>query len=165
MRGLAVFIARLSGLALRLRYPNGQGIPVDLGRPRGPEGVACSGPVQPQGFSFFNEMSRLSPTPRFRLTSSHLVLFAYSLTDPSIRSVKLLGSWDNFTNEHNMERDSRRHCGQWRACHSFKESGGLKMGETYFYYVSIFFPLFMSSLTYTSLYQHEHANIHHVVSV
>ncbi|TLS23351.1 uncharacterized protein PpBr36_06731 [Pyricularia pennisetigena] len=56
------------------------------------------------------------------------------LTDPSIRSVKLFGSWDNFTNEHNMERDSRRHCGQWRACHSFKESGGLKMGETYFYY-------------------------------
>ncbi|KAH8843230.1 hypothetical protein MCOR27_001955 [Pyricularia oryzae] len=59
------------------------------------------------------------------------------LTDPSIRSVKLLGSWDNFTNEHNMERDSRRHCGQWRACHSFKESGGLKMGETYFYYYEV----------------------------
>lgn len=36
-----------------------------------------------------------------------------------------------------MERDSRRHCGQWRACHSFKESGGLRMGETYFYYYEV----------------------------
>lgn len=48
-----------------------------------------------------------------------------------------------------MERDIRRDRGQWRGCHSFKDiicdgeggyspsrDGGLKMGETYFYYVS-----------------------------
>jgi hypothetical protein len=48
-----------------------------------------------------------------------------------------------------MERDSRRDRGQWRGCHSFKDiicdgdstkmagrDGGLKMGQTYYYYVS-----------------------------
>lgn len=48
-----------------------------------------------------------------------------------------------------MERDVRRDRGQWRGCHSFKDiicdgdggsvpkrNGGLKMGQTYYYYVS-----------------------------
>jgi len=48
-----------------------------------------------------------------------------------------------------MERDIRRDRGQWRGCHSFKDitcdgsngarvnrNGGLKMGQTYYYYVS-----------------------------
>lgn len=47
-----------------------------------------------------------------------------------------------------MERDSRRDRGQWRGCYSFKDitcdgdtstvkrNGGLKMGQTYYYYVS-----------------------------
>lgn len=48
-----------------------------------------------------------------------------------------------------MERDARRDRGQWRGCHSFqdivcdglqsspeqKRSGGLRMGQTYYYYV------------------------------
>ncbi|OIW34014.1 hypothetical protein CONLIGDRAFT_569183 [Coniochaeta ligniaria NRRL 30616] len=49
-----------------------------------------------------------------------------------------------------MERDIRRDRGQWRGCHSFKDiicdgeggyspsrDGGLKMGETYFYYYEL----------------------------
>ena len=49
-----------------------------------------------------------------------------------------------------MERDIRRDRGQWRGCHSFKDiicdgddghstsrDGGLKMGQTYYYYVSV----------------------------
>ncbi|KAK9789490.1 hypothetical protein AB5N19_12587 [Seiridium cardinale] len=46
-----------------------------------------------------------------------------------------------------MERDSRRDRGQWRGCHTFqdiidvdgtqKRSGGLTMGETYFYFYEI----------------------------
>jgi len=52
-----------------------------------------------------------------------------------------------------MERDIRRDRGQWRGCYSFKDiicdgdsgsvpkrSGGLKMGQTYYYYVSIAHP-------------------------
>jgi hypothetical protein len=49
-----------------------------------------------------------------------------------------------------MERDTRRDRGQWRGCHAFKDitcdgdngsstrrDGGLKMGQTYYYYVSV----------------------------
>ncbi|KAI1878006.1 uncharacterized protein JN550_000188 [Neoarthrinium moseri] len=46
-----------------------------------------------------------------------------------------------------MERDGRRDPGQWRGCHTFQEigsgggiqkrSGGLKMGETYYYYYEV----------------------------
>lgn len=46
-----------------------------------------------------------------------------------------------------MERDSRRDRGQWRGCHTFqdmispgivqKRSGGLTMGETYYYYYEV----------------------------
>jgi hypothetical protein len=48
-----------------------------------------------------------------------------------------------------MERDSRRDRGQWKGCYTFKDitcegdagsipkrDGGLKMGHTYYYYVS-----------------------------
>ena len=47
-----------------------------------------------------------------------------------------------------MERDTRRASGQWRGCYAFegitcdgdgesrpKRTGGLKMGQTYYYYV------------------------------
>ncbi|KAI4866375.1 hypothetical protein F4820DRAFT_457581 [Hypoxylon rubiginosum] len=49
-----------------------------------------------------------------------------------------------------MERDTRRHRSQWRGCHTFndiicdgdqagnpKRSGGLKMGQTYYYYYEL----------------------------
>lgn len=61
----------------------------------------------------------------------------------------LIGSWDNFTTPYKMERDSRRDRGQWRGCYTFKDivcdgdagsilkrNGALKMGQTYYYYVS-----------------------------
>ncbi|KLU82043.1 hypothetical protein MAPG_01122 [Magnaporthiopsis poae ATCC 64411] len=35
-----------------------------------------------------------------------------------------------------MERDARRDRGQWKGCHSFK-NGGLKMGQTYYYYYEL----------------------------
>lgn len=70
-------------------------------------------------------------------------------TSSSTQSVDLVGSWDNFTKHYPMERDARRAHGQWRGCHTFediisdtegggskaKRKGGLKMGQTYYYYV------------------------------
>lgn len=62
-----------------------------------------------------------------------------------------------------MERDARRDPGQWRGCYSFKDivcdddsgaglkrNGGLKMGHTYYYYVSSYSSIPLASLlTYT----------------
>ncbi|KAK9848814.1 hypothetical protein MYU51_015367 [Penicillium brevicompactum] len=68
------------------------------------------------------------------------------ITKPEVRSVKLLGSWDNFSKKYVMERDSRVGPGHWRGCHTFTDmlgdgpdktewrTGGLKMGSTYWYY-------------------------------
>ncbi|KAK4211957.1 hypothetical protein QBC37DRAFT_203712 [Rhypophila decipiens] len=79
-------------------------------------------------------------------------LFTFMLqTHPSVNMVHLVGSWDNFSRTHAMERDSRRDAGQWRGCHSFKNitcdgdssvntprrNGGLKMGHTYYYYYEL----------------------------
>ncbi|KAK8041787.1 hypothetical protein PG993_006310, partial [Apiospora rasikravindrae] len=72
-------------------------------------------------------------------------------THQSIQSVQLFGSWDNFSNPYKMERDARRSRGQWRGCHTFrdivcdgdqsfispKRTGGLRMGQTYYYYYEI----------------------------
>ncbi|KOC10175.1 hypothetical protein AFLA70_94g002961 [Aspergillus flavus AF70] len=69
-------------------------------------------------------------------------------TNPQVKSVKLIGSWDNFTKSYPMEHDRRVGPGHWRGCHSFtsiicdgtpknmgsSRSGGLKMGGTYWYY-------------------------------
>ncbi|KAK0669696.1 hypothetical protein QBC41DRAFT_274333 [Cercophora samala] len=78
-------------------------------------------------------------------------LFTFMLqTHPSVQTVHLIGSWDNFNKPYTMERDSRRNKGQWRGCHNFediicdgdagnapKRSGGLKMGQTYYYYYEV----------------------------
>lgn len=69
-------------------------------------------------------------------------------TNPEVRSVKLLGSWDNFSKPYSMERDKRIGQGHWKGCHTFTDimgdtsgdrnqwrTGGLKMGATYWYYV------------------------------
>ncbi|KAJ5970319.1 uncharacterized protein N7479_000237 [Penicillium vulpinum] len=68
------------------------------------------------------------------------------ITKPEVRSVKLLGSWDNFSKQYVMERDMRIGPGNWRGCHTFTDiigdgpdknqwrTGGLKMGGTYWYY-------------------------------
>jgi hypothetical protein len=66
-----------------------------------------------------------------------------------VQSVHLVGSWDNFSKSYIMERDARRDRGQWKGCYAFKDivcdddfgsrqkrNGGLKMGHSYYYYVS-----------------------------
>ncbi|PSR83622.1 hypothetical protein BD289DRAFT_435620 [Coniella lustricola] len=73
-----------------------------------------------------------------------------SETHPSVQTVSLIGSWDNFSKLHTMERDSRRDWGQWRGCHTFKDivcdgdspapsrrNGGLKMGQPYYFYYEL----------------------------
>ncbi|KAH7038140.1 uncharacterized protein B0I36DRAFT_212157, partial [Microdochium trichocladiopsis] len=74
-----------------------------------------------------------------------------SETDPSVQTVTLIGSWDNFSQHYAMERDVRRDQGQWRGCHALqkqpneagfaanKRSGGgpLRMGQTYHYYYEV----------------------------
>ncbi|GFN14185.1 hypothetical protein AtubIFM55763_003128 [Aspergillus tubingensis] len=81
------------------------------------------------------------------MASTTLMTFLLS-THPHVQSVKLLGSWDNFSQPYIMERDKRVGAGQWRGCHTFSNivcdgspthmtparSGGLKMGGTYWYY-------------------------------
>lgn len=44
-----------------------------------------------------------------------------SQTPPSIQSVQLIGSWDNFSQSHPMQRDIRRGRDQWRGCYSFRD--------------------------------------------
>ncbi|KAG6015705.1 hypothetical protein E4U43_004943 [Claviceps pusilla] len=79
--------------------------------------------------------------------STTLVTFFFE-THPSVKSVQLIGSWDNFSTWYTMKHDTRRGRGQWSGCHSFKSifsedeshtvhpsrNGGLKMGHTYYYY-------------------------------
>jgi hypothetical protein len=80
------------------------------------------------------------------------------LTPPSshcpnaLRSLVLLGSWDNFTRPYPLELDARRGRNYWQGCFTFsdiicdgdleklvpKRDGPLKMGGTYWYYVSQF---------------------------
>jgi hypothetical protein len=90
-------------------------------------------------------------TQRARPQYHVLTKASYSQTDPSVRSVQLIGSWDNFSTWYTMQQDLRRGRGQWRGCYLFKDiisedssshtstrNGGLKMGNTYYYYVSHF---------------------------
>lgn len=75
--------------------------------------------------------------------------FSPSQVHPSIITVELLGSWDNFSRPYPLERDRRAGRGHWRGCHTFRNitcdgegrtidgrDGGLKMGGTYWYFVS-----------------------------
>lgn len=78
-----------------------------------------------------------------------LTISGGSRTDPYIRSVKLLGSWDNFSKPYCLERDRRIGPGLWKGCFTFSNiifdgssaypssprSGGLRMGGTYWFYV------------------------------
>ncbi|KAL8987845.1 MAG: hypothetical protein Q9177_002999 [Variospora cf. flavescens] len=66
----------------------------------------------------------------------------------SIRTVDLLGSWDNFQEAYPLQKDRQAGPGHWRGCHTFKNiicdgqhlnpsasrNGGLKMGGTYWYF-------------------------------
>ncbi|KXJ94712.1 hypothetical protein Micbo1qcDRAFT_202538 [Microdochium bolleyi] len=78
-------------------------------------------------------------------------LFTFMLeTHPSVQTVTLVGSWDNFSQHYAMERDLRRDKGQWRGCHALqcrpnepgfaaskRSGGGLRMGQTYHYYYEL----------------------------
>ncbi|KAK0384846.1 hypothetical protein NLU13_7324 [Sarocladium strictum] len=83
--------------------------------------------------------------------STTLVAFLLQ-TNPTVHSVSLIGSWDNFTMPYAMERDVRRGQGHWKGCYSFRNmvcdennisgsqsrrDGGLKMGHTYYYYYEV----------------------------
>ncbi|EFW18785.1 hypothetical protein D8B26_005596 [Coccidioides posadasii str. Silveira] len=83
------------------------------------------------------------------VSASATTLITFMLrTPPNTSSVKLLGSWDNFSKEYTMERDTRIGADHWRGCHVFTNiicdgnltatqpgrDGGLKMGGTYWYY-------------------------------
>ncbi|KAJ5047720.1 hypothetical protein J3E74DRAFT_469734 [Bipolaris maydis] len=81
--------------------------------------------------------------PSLTLVSSHC--------PAALRSVVLLGSWDNFTRSYPLELDSRGGRNIWKGCFTFsdiicdgdltqqspKRDGPLKMGGTYWYYYKI----------------------------
>lgn len=76
-----------------------------------------------------------------------LVSFAFR-APPHVRTVELLGSWDNFQRPYTMYHDKRRGQGFYTGCFQFENiifdgsevvwtkprSGGLKQGGTYWYY-------------------------------
>jgi hypothetical protein len=88
--------------------------------------------------------SSVPPNEGFRLTSPP------SHCPAALRSLVLLGSWDNFTRPYSLELDKKRGPNFWRGCFTFsdiicegdpknlvpKRNGPLKMGGTYWYYVS-----------------------------
>ncbi|KAK4631581.1 hypothetical protein CLAFUW4_03410 [Fulvia fulva] len=76
-----------------------------------------------------------------------LVTFLFR-APPEVRTVELMGSWDNFNQPYRMHHDRRRGNGFWSGCFKFENiifdgeefqwtkprSGGLKQGGTYWYY-------------------------------
>ncbi|KAK4545191.1 hypothetical protein LTR36_003370 [Oleoguttula mirabilis] len=76
-----------------------------------------------------------------------LVTFIFR-APPEVRTIELLGSWDNFTQPYQMHHDRRRGKGSWSGCFKFANiifdgdttcwtkprSGGLKQGGVYWYY-------------------------------
>ncbi|KAF2085485.1 hypothetical protein K490DRAFT_58632 [Saccharata proteae CBS 121410] len=79
-------------------------------------------------------------------------LLTFRLDSPQhVRSIELLGSWDNFTHPYRLDRDPRRGTEHWAGCFRFKDiicdgfqqatpskrQGGLMMGGTYWYYYKL----------------------------
>ena len=76
-----------------------------------------------------------------------LVTFLFK-APPEVRTVELLGSWDNFTQPYRMHHDRRRGTGFYSGCFKFHNiifdgdgarwtrprTGGLKQGRVYWYY-------------------------------
>ncbi|EYE98939.1 uncharacterized protein EURHEDRAFT_520147 [Aspergillus ruber CBS 135680] len=81
------------------------------------------------------------------MNSTTLMTF-FLRTDSNVRSVKLFGSWDNFSKPYSLGKDGRVCPGLWKGCYTFTDiicdgssmrsssprSGGLKSGGTYWYY-------------------------------
>ncbi|OAL56395.1 hypothetical protein IQ07DRAFT_5958 [Pyrenochaeta sp. DS3sAY3a] len=81
-------------------------------------------------------------------TTLHTFLFH---CPAALRSVILLGSWDNFSRPYPLELDARRGRSLWKGCFTFrdiicdgdlaqvspKRDGHLKMGGTYWYYYKV----------------------------
>ncbi|KAF2845668.1 hypothetical protein T440DRAFT_258845 [Plenodomus tracheiphilus IPT5] len=81
-------------------------------------------------------------------TALHTFLFH---CPPALRSIVLLGSWDNFSRSYPLELDARRGRGIWKGCFTFSDiicdgdldeqstrrDGLLKMGGTYWYYYKV----------------------------
>ncbi|KAH8731641.1 hypothetical protein GQ44DRAFT_767492 [Phaeosphaeriaceae sp. PMI808] len=81
-------------------------------------------------------------------TTLHTFLFQ---CPAALRTVVLLGSWDNFASPYYLELDARRGRNYWRGCFTFsniicdgdlaelspKRNGLLKMGGTYWYYYKV----------------------------
>ncbi|KAF2026225.1 hypothetical protein EK21DRAFT_74653, partial [Setomelanomma holmii] len=81
-------------------------------------------------------------------TTLHTFLFH---CPAALRTLVLLGSWDNFTRPYSLEVDARRGRNHWRGCFTFsdiicdgdlkdlapKRDGPLKMGGTYWYYYKV----------------------------
>jgi len=81
-------------------------------------------------------------------TALHTFLFH---CPPALRSIVLLGSWDNFSRPYPLELDARRGRDIWKGCFTFSDiicdgnfneqptrrDGLLKMGGTYWYYFKV----------------------------
>ncbi|KAH9869913.1 hypothetical protein J1614_006834 [Plenodomus biglobosus] len=81
-------------------------------------------------------------------TALHTFLFH---CPPALRSIVILGSWDNFSRPYPLELDARRGRGIWKGCFTFSDiicdgdldeqstrrDGLLKMGGTYWYYYKV----------------------------
>lgn len=81
-------------------------------------------------------------------TALHTFLFH---CPPALRSIVVLGSWDNFSRPYSLELDARQGRGIWKGCFTFSDiicdgnpsqqstrrDGLLKMGGTYWYYFKV----------------------------
>ncbi|ORY05901.1 hypothetical protein BCR34DRAFT_41984 [Clohesyomyces aquaticus] len=84
------------------------------------------------------------------MASTTLVTFMFDCP-AAVRTVELLGSWDNFSKSYRLRLDKRRGPNIWSGCYSFediicdgdltttgeKRNGALKMGGTYWYYYKV----------------------------
>lgn len=89
-------------------------------------------------------------TPSVPLPSRLSLISAPSHCPAALRSIVLLGSWDNFQRPYPLELDVRGGRNIWKGCFTFsdiicdgnleqqipKRDGPLKMGGTYWYFVS-----------------------------
>ncbi|KIX07605.1 uncharacterized protein Z518_02258 [Rhinocladiella mackenziei CBS 650.93] len=69
--------------------------------------------------------------------SSPAVQLSFTLrTSPNVRTVHLLGSWDNYKSQLplSLVKDSSAKPGSWKGTFRFQGSNGLKLGSRYWYY-------------------------------